>query len=445
MMIYAPAMLREALAVALEDKLGGKPIAEFYRGHGRSHSKTSGSGWSGDHWVPDMPDAECELRRDLDALQHISADCPRDQWRKIVAATADRHLGSDSGREIALAWSLGGTVFGVTFPKPTGEFTVADFEACWRDACRNPHFGIGTVFHFAKENGWNSSRRHWGLGRAQRPGKPLSAKALQVREAGLAMPRQNPNLERQVWFRQVLRATRRPDLLSVAFVIAVSINIGPGFAWRTFEDIADLLGWSRGPKGEGFRRVSRAVRDLALLGFIVRSPGNERGAHGRIGPSFALTFPDAMTWEACIASYQNEFGGPSARRHSVAATSAAQGPCKPKGAVQTATKSGGSQATGNDVDPHQSMPVQTTPNMDRHQHMSVHLNMKVDAGREGESGSHAQAGQVAGAGRVPVDSPPDQPLPDAASIDAHVGDPAVRWTPENFWGPAKVVTDAAHD
>lgn len=148
MTTYTPEALRDSLEVALEDRLGGKSLAEFYCG-GRSSSQSRGQaperGWSGDHWTPDMPNAERELQRDLDALKHISADCPRDRWRSILVAIADRHLGSDLGREIALAWSLGGTVSGVTFPKPTGDFTLADFEACWRDACRNPHFGIGTV------------------------------------------------------------------------------------------------------------------------------------------------------------------------------------------------------------------------------------------------------------------------------------------------------------
>jgi hypothetical protein len=288
MTTYTPEALRDALDVALEDRLGGKSLTEFYCS-GRSCSQSRGEvpkrEWSGDHWTPEMPGAERELRRGFDALQHISPDCPRDQWRKIVAAIADWHLGSDLGREVARAWSLGGAVSGVTFPKPAGDFTVSGFEACWHDACRNHHFRIGTVFHFAKANGWNGSRKRWGLGRAQRPGKVLSAEALHVQEAGLAMPRQNPNLERQAWLCQVLRITNRPDLLKVAIVIAASINPGSGFAWRTFEAIAALLVWPRGRTGDGFRRVARAVGDLARLGFIVRSPGNERGAHGRIGPS----------------------------------------------------------------------------------------------------------------------------------------------------------------
>ena len=97
----------------------------------------------------------------------------------------------------------------------------------------------------AKAAGWNSSRARWRLGRVQRPGKPLSAAALQVREAGLAMPRQKPNLERIAWYWLLIKATRRVDLRDVAFVIAFSINIGSGFSWRTFESIANLLGWSR--------------------------------------------------------------------------------------------------------------------------------------------------------------------------------------------------------
>jgi hypothetical protein len=154
-----------------------------------------------------------------------------------------------------------------------------------------------------------------------------------------------------------------------------------------------------------------------------------------------LTFPAGMTWEAAIASYQNEFAGPSASYHSVAATSVTRGGSKPNEVAQTPAKSGGSQANGNDIDPHHSMPVQTTADMDQHQHMSVHLNMKVDAG--GESGSPAQAGQVTDADRVV--SPDGQRLPDATSVDADAGDAAVRWTAENFWGQAKGATDTAND
>jgi hypothetical protein len=257
-----------------------------------------------------MPNADRELRRDLDALSQISPDCTRDEWRKILAGIADRHLGSDFGRGIAVAWSHGGSALDVRFREPTGPYTTDDFEACWRDACRNPHFGIGTVFHFAKQAGWNSSRARWGLGRVQRPQRVQSAAASQVHAAGLKMP-PHLNLGRIAWFWHLLKTTRRPDLLQVGFVIAFSINTGAGFCWRTLEAISRVLGWPRGRKGDGFMRASRSVRDLALLGFIVRSPGNERGAHGRIGSSFALTPPDAMTWEACIASYQTDFGARS--------------------------------------------------------------------------------------------------------------------------------------
>jgi hypothetical protein len=452
---YAPKALRDALEVALEAELDGKSLEEFYRGSQRSSeaaSTTSRSGWSGDHWTPDMPNAERELRRDLDALQHISAGCPRDQWRKIVAAIADRQLGSELGRDIARAWSLGGTILDVTFPKPNGDYTAEDFEACWRDACRNPHFGIGTVFHIAKEVGWTSSRKRWGLGRVQRPGKPHSAEALQVLEAALAMPRNNPNFERIAWYWKVLRSTRRGDLRDVAFVIAFSINIGSGFCWRTFESIASLLCWSRGKVGEGYRRVSAAVRDLALLDFIVRSPGNARGAHGRIGPSFALTLPDAMTWQACVAAYHADFGrsiAPSHEQPEMAATGTTQCGSKPKEEAETGTRSGGSQPNRNGSDQHQDSPVRAAPGMDQHQDMPVHLNMKIDAGGGEDKGPAAQARQAAAT--TPRDAEPasigfahDRPLPDGAPIDVDAAAAANGWTAETFWGPERC-TEATHD
>jgi hypothetical protein len=459
MMIYAPDAIRDALEVALEDKLDGKSIEEFYAdGRGRTLpdavGTSSGPRWSGDHWTREMPGAERELDRVLDALRHISADCPRDIWRRVVAAISDRFLGSDVGNAIARAWSLGGTVLGVTFPMPSGDYSVEDFEACWHDARWNSHFSIATAFHLAKQAGWNSSRKRWGLGRAHRPGKPPSAEAMQVRVTGLAMPRQNPNHERIAWYWHLINATRRPDLRDVAFVIAFSINIDSGICWRTLKSIANLLDWQRGPKGEGFRRVSRAVRDLALLGFIVRSPGNARGAHGRIGPSFALTPPDAMTWEAAVAAYQGAFGGPlsqSLDQPEMVATGTAHGGSKPNLAARTGTMSGGSQPNASGSDRHQKIPVQTTPSADRHRDMQVHLTVKGVAGGGVGKGCQAQARQkastmVGNANQAPIvrhhDAVPDQLLPDDAFTDAV--DAATGLTSETFWASTKKSKENAH-
>jgi hypothetical protein len=451
---YAPDVLRIALETALEDKLNGKSLAEFYGGPPQAEAARPSSrpGWSGDHWTAEMPDAERELRRDLDALQHVSADCPRDQWRRAVGAIADRHLGSDVGHAIACAWSLGGTAFGVTFPQPNGDYTADDFEACWRDACRNPHFSIATVFHLAKEAGWNSSRRRWGLGRVQRPGKPLSAAALQVREAGLAMPRREPNLERIAWYWHLIKATRRPDLRDVAFVIAFSINIGSGFSWRTFESIASLLDWQRGPKGEGFRRVSRAVRDLTLLDFIVRSPGNERGAHGRIGPIFALTLPEAMTWGACVAGYRADFGGPTGpipNLPDLAATGTARDWSKPKNEVQTHTATCGSLPNSNGSDQQMNTSVQTTRSLDQHQSMPVHLNVNSVAGGEDALLRASPRTNTSAIGQARTADPAEParlasredraPQPEAAITN--ILDAADGWPPEDFWGPTKANGD----
>jgi hypothetical protein len=142
----------------------------------------------------------------------------------------------------------------------------------------------------------------------QRPQQDLKVAARGVQTAGLIMPRQHMNLERLAWFYLLLLATKRPDLRDVAFVIAGFINEGSGIAFPKFETISKALGWEPVDDGVGFQRASRAVRDLALLGYIVRSPGNERGAHGRIGPSFALTLPDGMTWREAIDTFRAIFG-----------------------------------------------------------------------------------------------------------------------------------------
>ena len=118
-----------------------------------------------------------------------------------------------------------------------------------------------------------------------------------VQAAGLKMPRQHMNLERLAWLYQVLLAIKRPNSREVAFVISGFINGASGIAFPEFKTIAKALHWEPGDHGVGYRRVSHAVRGLALDGFLIRSPGNARGAHGRIGPSFALTLPGVMTWQ----------------------------------------------------------------------------------------------------------------------------------------------------
>ena len=69
----------------------------------------------------------------------------------------------------------------------------------------------------------------------------------------------------------------------------------------------------------GGKGADALVEGLAWGAAAVLQPGSgmpspaddlfrcERGAHGRIGPSFALTLPDASTWEACVAAYALKF------------------------------------------------------------------------------------------------------------------------------------------
>ena len=107
-------LLRGAIDVALEGVGQHDQEPVYLRAE---LSEVSGGGST--RLKPADPDAfdgdPRELARDLEALQHISSDCPRSRWRAVLAALHHRHGGSELGLQIALAWSRGGTVGHVTF------------------------------------------------------------------------------------------------------------------------------------------------------------------------------------------------------------------------------------------------------------------------------------------------------------------------------------------
>jgi hypothetical protein len=452
-----PEELVGALEVALEDRLGGKPPAEAYRTEkqgGSGPSKTSvparrdGPYWSGDHFDGNPQ----ELGRLVDALAHTPAD-DRRVWREVTCGLCDFFMGSALGKQVADTWAGGGTFMGITFVGCPTKYDPAAQDLLWREAIGRAEFTIATVFHYAKKLGkWNTSRARWGLGRVQRPQQDLKVAARGVQTAGLNMPRQHMNLERLAWYYQVLLGTKRPDLRDVAFVIAGFINAGSGIAFPKFETISKALRWEPGDDRVGFQRASRAVRDLALLGYIVRSPGNECGAHGRIGPSFALTLPDGMAWQEAIDAYRVIF-----RSSDLASTSIGRCESEPNSVPATSMDQCRSVPNGAVLEQHQTMPVQTAHGDNQHQPMRLHLSTnkaQEERGRKLE-GLQWPATPVASAANPSTTSEPAKARasdrhprqtqkPEAASIHAETVDAAYGWTAENFWDSAKPSTEAGH-
>jgi hypothetical protein len=114
-----PEELVGALEVALEDRLGGKPLAEAYRaekqgGFGSTKApapdRRDGPYWSGDHFDGNPQ----ELARLVDALKHTPAD-DRRVWREVTYGLCDFSMGSAAGKQLADTWAGGGTFMGVTF------------------------------------------------------------------------------------------------------------------------------------------------------------------------------------------------------------------------------------------------------------------------------------------------------------------------------------------
>lgn len=75
------------------------------------------------------------------ALDHVSADCDRDAWVRVLAAVKSE-LGDD-GCELAREWSVRGAAF-----------KAADFRATWKSLRPDGGVTIGTLFALAKEGGF---------------------------------------------------------------------------------------------------------------------------------------------------------------------------------------------------------------------------------------------------------------------------------------------------
>lgn len=92
-------------------------------------------------WKP-RDDDDARIR---DAIQHINAD-DRDLWLQVGMAIK-AHMG-DAGRHLWDDWS-----------RRSAKFNERDQGAAWRSFRRNG-IGIGTLFHHAKQAGWQEKKEH---------------------------------------------------------------------------------------------------------------------------------------------------------------------------------------------------------------------------------------------------------------------------------------------
>ena len=83
-----------------------------------------------------------DFQRALEALHHISPDCDYDQWIELGQALHTAF--GDQGRSAWANWSAAGSKF-------KGD---ADIEAHWKSFHQGKGVGIGTLFKYAKDNGW---------------------------------------------------------------------------------------------------------------------------------------------------------------------------------------------------------------------------------------------------------------------------------------------------
>jgi hypothetical protein len=96
---------------------------------------------NGGAFYDDVPD----LAAVRDALRHVPND-DREDWRNIGMALNDAF--GDAGREVWTEWSAS-----------SAKYDAGDQEKTWRSFTPGGGIGIGTLFHHAKHNGWQSPRK----------------------------------------------------------------------------------------------------------------------------------------------------------------------------------------------------------------------------------------------------------------------------------------------
>ncbi len=87
--------------------------------------------------------ADDDATRALDALWHLSSDCPRDEWLRLVMAAKSAGVGMEDVR----LWSA----------RATERFDDRDFKSTWNSISPDGEVGPGTLFAAAKSAGWRAA------------------------------------------------------------------------------------------------------------------------------------------------------------------------------------------------------------------------------------------------------------------------------------------------
>lgn len=98
--------------------------------------------------------AETDASLALDALRHVSPDCPREQWLHLLMSAKAAGVSMDDARD----WSA----------KAPNRFDEREFSTTWRSISSDGGIGPGTLFAEAKAAGWTRSgdRRRGALSAA---------------------------------------------------------------------------------------------------------------------------------------------------------------------------------------------------------------------------------------------------------------------------------------
>ncbi len=126
---------------------------------------TDHSGNLGAMVTPETPEA---LHRLQDALSSIPADCDRDTWRSVVWAVLAH--GWACCEDVAREWSA----------HSTEKFNEADFGSVVSSFDPQGGTGAGTLYHVAKQHGWNDVAKPQGTAEALATSEPGDMQAARV-------------------------------------------------------------------------------------------------------------------------------------------------------------------------------------------------------------------------------------------------------------------------
>lgn len=284
--------------------------------------------WNGD---------ERELTRLIDAIKHLdkvdhanrsggqTIECKginydirtRATWLLVGMALHIYFRASERGFDLWRSTSAGDADLG--FTGAPDRWDERDSRERWVSFA-SPEDGkncrtVATLFMLANFFGFDSKRRRYGLGALPRSVTLVSQRGQIVAEAGrtyhalsiVTEPsgRDLRNEAKDAHRRLAQRCRASRHELAVLQLISDDLHgqddgNGPvGVAYRSAQSYCAELSDTFSVQWD-HRDLWRAVHGLVRLGLLVASSGNQVGAHGRKGASYALTVPNGMTWHGVI-------------------------------------------------------------------------------------------------------------------------------------------------